>query len=81
VARLRGGLASQLGALRFRPYANDSLEAEFEELGLPQSSLPLRVADERSKIRAETWLWRCCGFDGLRKKAGEAAVSPHCVAV
>jgi hypothetical protein len=31
VARLRGGLARQLGVLRFRPYANDPLEAEFEE--------------------------------------------------
>ena len=30
--------------------------------GLPQSSLSLCVADERPKIRAETWLWRCRGL-------------------
>jgi hypothetical protein len=49
VTRLRGGLASQLGALRFRPYANDSLEAEFEERAIMNLEQP---GDRRSRCRS-----------------------------
>ena len=56
VARLRGGLASQLGELRSRPYANDSLEAEFEKWAIMNLEQPVRDVDaeisDRPAVRA-----------------------------
>ena len=50
VARLRGGLASQLGELRSRLYANDSLEAEFEEWAIMNLEQPVRDVDAEIRI-------------------------------
>jgi hypothetical protein len=41
----------------------------------------LHVADERPKIPSRKMAVAALRFDGLRRKAGEAAVSPHCVAI
>jgi len=50
VARLRGGLASQLGALRSHPYVNDSFEAEFEEWAIMNLEQPVRDVDAEIRI-------------------------------
>jgi hypothetical protein len=44
--------ASQLGALRSRPYANDSFEAEFEEWVIMNLEQPVRDVDAEIRIRA-----------------------------
>ena len=44
------GLASQLDALRFRPYANASLEAEFEERAIMNLEQPARDVDAEIRI-------------------------------
>jgi hypothetical protein len=41
----------------------------------------LPVVDERPKIPSRNMAVAVLRFDGLRRKAGEAAVSPHCVAI
>ena len=56
MARLRGGLASQLGALRFRPYANDSLEALVSEPA--QCRADGGGSDARGTEISQTRRWR-----------------------
>jgi len=44
------GAASQLGALRFRSYANDAREAEFEERAIMNLEQPVRDVDAEIRI-------------------------------
>jgi len=49
--------------------------------GLPQSSLPCVLRMSGPKMPSRNTAVAVLRFDGLRKKADEAAVSRHCVAI